>query len=138
MHKHFQFVIKPHIRLGFHPGIAIAYIFTVGAAFVHVWPAMLMLPCPWKTFAGIPCPSCGAGRCVSALLRWRVLEAIAYNPLFFFALLLGMLAIIAWLLQLTIGKRVHIRLSSPGLTFTRRSALAAIAANYAYLLYHGI
>lgn len=49
-------------------------------------------PCFWYLWTGWYCPGCGATRCVGALLRGEVLQALAYNALLI--LILPLLAIV--------------------------------------------
>lgn len=46
------------------------------------------IPCVFRTVTGIDCPGCGATRMVLALLRLDFAQAIAYNPMLFFAVVI--------------------------------------------------
>ena len=65
-----------------------------GAAIVHAGLVTLGLPgwpCPLRYGLGIPCPGCGLGRAIAALLRgnWQTaLTLHAFAPLFLLALIL--------------------------------------------------
>ena len=72
--------VPPRPRWGFLfaiAGLALAAIIQA------LLPSRWQLFCPWRHWAGIPCPSCGATRCVAALLHGSVLDAFLHQPLFF-------------------------------------------------------
>lgn len=138
MQNYFHISTVRRSRFAFHPGLAVAYVFATGAFFVHLQPALLRLPCPWKAVLGIACPTCGSGRSLSALLAWRPAEALAANPLFFLALLLGLLIAFCWLFQLISAVKLQITVSKPVQGWARIAAIALIALNYAYLLFFDI
>jgi hypothetical protein len=48
-------------------------------------------PCPLRALTGIPCPGCGAGRAISAMLDGDVIAAVDHNVLVPLAL-----ALIVW------------------------------------------
>jgi hypothetical protein len=129
-------VKKP--RLAFHPGLAVSTVFLTGLALITMIPGLLHFPCPWKLFFGIPCPTCGAGRCVRALLELRLLEAFLLNPLFFAALLIGAIYASLWLIQLLFGYKLQASLQHRHIHILRRMLVLSIVLNYAYLLYFRI
>ena len=49
------------------------------AAVLPTVPARPGLPCPLRTFTGIPCPLCGMTRSVTATVHLRLSEALAMN-----------------------------------------------------------
>jgi hypothetical protein len=40
-----------------------------------------LLPCPWASLLGIPCPGCGLGRAAALLLRGELGSALLLHPL---------------------------------------------------------
>jgi hypothetical protein len=111
------------------------------AAWGCAWVGLgLPLPrCAFHALTGCPCPTCGATRCVLALLHGRVAEAIAWNPMAFAALaviaLLNVYAAAALALRLP---RVRLRLSPAELRVAGIVGLLVVAANWAYLIRHGV
>ncbi len=92
--------------------------------------------CTFKQWVGLPCPACGTTRSALALAAFDPLAALAVNPLVTLAwvvLVLGGLA--AGFLALT-GRRVPEPPSRlPG--WARAGIVAAVLANWAYLVAHG-
>ncbi|MDN5763076.1 MAG: DUF2752 domain-containing protein [Microlunatus sp.] len=64
-------------------------------------------PCPFRELTGWECPFCGGTRLGSALLRGDVTAAIAYNPVVFASLVLGVLVGAVWLIEALGGPRVR-------------------------------
>lgn len=124
----------PKSRFAFHPGFAIAFVFVTGAALVIKIPVLLAFPCPWKYWLGIPCPTCGAGRCVQALLDIKIVEAFWYNPMIFLGFAIGTFVILGWLLQFLFGVGLQIDLNKRNLLKFRLLAFCSLLLNYAYLL----
>lgn len=77
-------------------------------------------PCPLRTFTGIPCPGCGAGRSISALLEGNVAAAIDHNVLVPLAL-----ALIVWSVAVAVARRAGRRWWDP---LTSRAASIVTAA----------
>lgn len=111
-----------------------------GAALVAaVWPVAWVPVCLFHRLTGIPCPTCGATRCVKALLRgdWGV--AIFLQPLIAAAIMTGVLGLayawgVAWF-----GWRY------PAVKLNRRekwglgiTVTAAVVANWVYLVSTGV
>ena len=48
------------------------------------------LPCIPRLITGIPCPSCGMSRAWLALLRWDLISALRYHPMFWCVPVLGL------------------------------------------------
>lgn len=62
--------------------IAIALL-ALAAVIQALLPSNRQLFCPWMHWAGFPCPTCGATRCVAAMLHGSISEAFFHQPLFF-------------------------------------------------------
>ncbi|MDX1643939.1 MAG: DUF2752 domain-containing protein [Thermoanaerobaculia bacterium] len=93
--------------------------------------------CQVKAVAGLPCPTCGAGRSTLALSGLDPLGALATNPLVtlaWLALIVG--GIRAGALALT-GRRLPALPNRLPLTL-RWGAVAMVAANWLYLLERGV
>ena len=77
-----QLYRKKRLRLLIGIGVPIgAVLFILSVLWVPRTP-----PCPFYILTGLYCPGCGAGRCVTALFRFRFYAAFRYNPLMVIAL----------------------------------------------------
>jgi hypothetical protein len=90
-------------------------------------------PCAFRAVTGCPCPTCGATRCVLALLHGRVAEAAGWNPLVF-AGLAGLALLNLYAIAVLLARQPRLRLS---LTTTeghilRIAFVVLAAANWAY------
>jgi hypothetical protein len=93
--------------------------------------------CAFKALTGLPCPTCGSTRAAVHLARLDVASGVAMNPLF----VAGATLLVTWgladLLLMTRGRALGIEVS-PGLARVLRAfAVAAIVANWAYLIAAG-
>ena len=100
----------------------------------------LPLPqCAFHAITGCPCPTCGATRCVMALLHGRVGEALGWNPLVFTGLaavaLLNLYAIVVLAAGLP---RVRFSLRGGQARFLRIACLILLLANWAYEIHRGV
>jgi hypothetical protein len=104
-----------------------------------LWRALLAVvpPCPARALAGIPCPSCGAGRAVQALLEGRLLAAIEFNPLLALAAAALLPAGLAAPLWVRLGGKLP-QVPRPLPLAARAAPLLALAAQWLYLLGRGI
>lgn len=97
-------------------------------------------PCLWKEATGLPCPTCGATRMARALLRGRLLQALAWNPLLF----LGTSAVLGGggvcALRRAMGRpRLRIVLEGPRERLAVRiAAIAMILLGWGYLVLRGV
>jgi hypothetical protein len=119
----------PRSRAGALWGLAALSLLAAGA-FAAAFPSALP-PCPFRALTGLPCATCGSTRAALALLRLDLGAALRWNPLAAIGLPLfvaaGLTAGALWLL----GRDVP----EPRLPLALRVAsLAAIAANWVYLL----
>jgi ribosomal protein S27E len=99
----------------------------------------LLPPCPLRTFADIPCPTCGTTRAVLALARGDVWGAICMNPLVTLgggALLLYIL--VGLFVQKKTGRFPEPEWTPRRLWILRAVVLGALIANWGYLYRSGI
>jgi len=93
--------------------------------------------CTWKAFTGIPCPMCGTTRALACLGHVDLPGALAMNPLATAAALL----VAAWAvadLALLPSRRAFVVELGPGpARLLRAAVLAALAANWLYLVAAG-
>jgi hypothetical protein len=97
-------------------------------------------PCTWHDVTGLPCPSCGATRSVTALLAGKWSAAFLLNPLVFLGAVAVVLydiyaaAVLAWRApRLRCGP-----LSRRAGNAVRLAVLAAVAGNWAWLIHRGV
>ena len=88
------------LRLALLTGLALVVLTAVG----------LRIPCLWRRFTGIPCPTCGMTRAWLACFRLELGAAFSYHPMFWSIPVLAL----AYLLE--------------GLPFPGRKATAVIYA----------
>jgi hypothetical protein len=93
--------------------------------------------CYVKAFTGLPCPSCGSTRALARLAELDLGAAFAMNPLAAAAALLLALWALGDLLLLTRGRVLAVRVGRRAGLVLRVAALAAVLANWVYLLYAG-
>ncbi|HET7293596.1 MAG TPA: DUF2752 domain-containing protein [Vicinamibacteria bacterium] len=93
--------------------------------------------CAFKAFTGLPCPTCGSTRAAAHLARLDLAGALAQNPLATAAA--G--ALVAWgvldLLLMLRGRALWLEVSPAVARALRLGAVAAIVANWAYLIAAG-
>ena len=93
--------------------------------------------CLFKAFTGLPCPTCGSTRAVGRLVHLDVAGAIAMNPL----ATLGVVVLAIWAVAdfglLARGRALDVEVGSPLSRLVRVLAIAAVAANWLYLLASG-
>jgi len=87
--------------------------------------------CPFKRITRLPCPVCGTARGGVLLLRGRVGEAFACNPLVL-TIILAAFAIL--LLRVTAGLAVRVRLTRPERIAAWCLLAVLAAANWAYVI----
>lgn len=100
----------------------------------------LPLPrCAFHAVTGCPCPTCGATRCVLALLHGHASEALKWNPLVF-AGLAGLALLNLYGAGALMARLPRIRLSLTGVEarILRMACVIVVAANWAYEIHHGV
>jgi hypothetical protein len=106
-----------------------------GTALVERRWGIALTTCMFKRFTGQPCPTCGATRGFLALLAGHPLEALAWNPLLF----AGVAAAGIWLLlRLCAGLQPRFGWTPRGRRILLLVALAAVLADWAYLVARGV
>jgi hypothetical protein len=91
--------------------------------------------CLFKRVTGHPCPTCGATRGVLALLAGHPLEALAWNPLAFGVMGLGL----AWFtFRAATGLAPRVAWNRHSGRIALAVATCAVLANWAYLWVRGI
>jgi hypothetical protein len=93
--------------------------------------------CTFKSWTGIPCPTCGTARAALALARWDVLEALGRYPLptlAWTALIGGGLCVGAMALLGRTPPAIPSRLPA----WSRAAVGAAVLANWMYSIATGV
>jgi hypothetical protein len=109
-------------------------------AYGGVWLAagLPLPPCAFRAVTGCPCPTCGATRCVLALLHGRIAEAAGWNPLIFAGL--GAFALVnLYAAAVLLGRLPRIRLSLSEVESRILCIVFAIllATNWVYVIRRG-
>lgn len=85
--------------------------------------------CPWKIFTGTPCPTCGTSRMLWHLVRLDPVRALLANPL--------ALVILVWIVVFGILRLLGVVRPGKGTTRFGWWWLAAVLANWVYLIVRG-
>lgn len=109
---------------------------TAGAALCGwAWLAEgLPLPqCAFRAITGCPCPTCGATRCLMALLHGRLRESLGWNPLVF-AAICGIAALNLYCAGVVLADwpPLRVSLSGPGRRALAACGILIVAANWIY------
>ena len=95
--------------------------------------------CAFHAITGLPCPTCGATRCLLALFHGNVGMAMHFNPLACMTLAaiaaFDLYAVAAWSLRGSRLRLTRARFLRP--LVLRCAVIAAIAMNWVYLLHRG-
>ena len=95
--------------------------------------------CFFHDATGLPCPTCGATRCMRDFFAGDFFAALRWNPLFFFALAAGALFdVYAAVVLLLRWPRLRLeKISRRAANALRFSAALAVALNWLYLAHVG-
>jgi hypothetical protein len=134
-----QLAVPPPARSG-RLGVAELYASLAAASYAvaRFLPVLdLHYQCPFRLFLGIPCASCGMTHAFVYLAHGHVADAFRWSPLG------AALAAAVWAFAVADGLRVAAGWPLPALPapLARRLLLggaAALLANWAYLLLHGL
>lgn len=74
--------------------------------FIIALALILLYKCPFDYIFGISCPGCGMTRALLALLRFDLLSAFYYHPLFPLAIILILFFILEFLDIFTLNKKI--------------------------------
>ena len=91
----------------------------------------------FKALAGLPCPTCGSTRALGRLIRLDLAGALAMNPLATVALVALALWALADVGLLARGRALDVEMGQPLGRAVRFAAVAAVLANWLYLLAAG-
>jgi hypothetical protein len=133
----------PPLRLVSRTGPPLGLIFGATGALTTIAVGVLHLDrlpmalCYVKVLTGLPCPSCGSTRALGRLFALDVPGAFAMNPLATF----GALVLAAWaaadLALLPRRRALGVEVAPPLGSALRVAAVAAVLANWAYLVAAG-
>ena len=95
--------------------------------------APLLRPCVFRSFTGIPCPTCGTTRAATAFLHGNLAAAFTANPL---AAIMGLLFVVGAPLAVlwAVARWPVPELPSPLPGWMRIGAVTFIAANWIYVI----
>lgn len=91
--------------------------------------------CPFRAITGRPCPSCGLTRAGMAILHGRFWEGWTQNPLMVTLLAGGAVLLVV---RLVTGRTIRLHLTRRQRYIVAGGSVAALLANWAYLLLAGI
>ena len=111
------------------------------AAWGWAWVAvgLPLPPCAFHAVTGCPCPTCGATRCVLALLHGHVGEALGWNPLVFTGIAAMALVNLYAAGVLAAGlPRARLSLGGMEARLLRVACVLLLAANWGYEIHRGV
>lgn len=111
-------------------GVLSAAVWVLGA-----WPATV---CAFRAMTGVPCPTCGATRLLAAVLAGDPWLALRMNPLLGCgAALVGGYLAYAAVVAVRRRPRLRVSLAPREAAWARAGALAAVLANWGFLILDG-
>ncbi len=112
-----------------------------GMAFLAVVAARItplvsfLPPCRFKSIFGVPCPTCGAGRAVTAIAHADVLLAVVMNPLCSAVLILALVAFVLGSVSSLLRLQYpNVELSATEQEALRIAVIVLFLANWAFLI----
>ena len=93
--------------------------------------------CLFKAFTGLPCPTCGSTRAVGRLVHLDLVGALVMNPLTTLAAFVLAIWALADFGLLSRGRALDLEMGRPLGRVVRATAVAAVVANWAYLVVSG-
>ena len=116
--------------------LGIGALAAVSVAVLHL-DRLPILICVFRATTGIPCLTCGATRALGELATGDLSGALAMNPL----ATMAAFALVPWgvadLALMTRGRALSLQVAPSGARALRVLAVAAVAANWAYLVAAG-
>jgi Protein of unknown function (DUF2752) len=101
---------------------------------VRFLPVLELMPsCVFRTFTGIPCPTCGATRSLVHLANGNLSASFGMNPAIALLLFAALLMFAYDVATLFSGSRISLSLSPREATLMRAGAVVVLLANWAYL-----
>lgn len=95
--------------------------------------------CPFKFITGIPCPTCGITRAYAAVSHLDFAQALGLNPLMVIVLVgVWIWGLVSFSGSVYRGRVPRISATGNAATAMRVFVVAAIAANWAYLIAAGV
>ena len=118
------------------PGVAWALVVLALALFgVHEWmvpvEAQATTLCVFRHVTGVPCPTCGTTRSVTALARGDVTGAFGFNPLMA-AVMVAVVLVVS--MRVVIGKQPMIRLERQPRRVVWSLVTLLFVANWVYVI----
>jgi hypothetical protein len=92
------------------------------------------LPCPWQALLGVECPLCGTTRALAAIGRGELGAALAWNPLAVVLALAAAVVAVNEIAGAVLRRRLSLALGRRGGIVLLVAFLAALAANWAWVL----
>lgn len=112
---------------------------TVAWGFAWVAGGLPLPPCAFHAVTGCPCPTCGATRCVLALLHGHVAEALGWNPLVLAGVAgMALLNLYAAVVLAAVLPRARLSFAGAEARILRVACIVLLAANWAYEIHRGV